>query len=41
MPVQAIIKQPLFSETARQESNVERFIANTVAGDEILNLRWH
>eukprot|EP00210_Caulerpa_lentillifera_P003045 g2907.t1 len=29
--IEAVIKQPLFSETARQESNVERFVANTVA----------
>lgn len=29
--IQAIIQSPIFSETARQESNVERFITNTVA----------
>ena len=31
--IQAVIRAPLFSETARQESNVERFISNTVCGD--------
>jgi len=31
--VQAVLKKTIFSETARQESNVERFIANTVAGE--------
>lgn len=30
--VKAIVEKPLFSETARQEQNVERFVANSVAG---------
>eukprot|EP00210_Caulerpa_lentillifera_P004315 g4118.t1 len=31
MRVEAVIKQPLFSETDRQDSNMERFVGNTVA----------
>lgn len=31
--VQAIVEKPLFSETVRQEQNMERFVANSVAGE--------
>lgn len=37
--VKAIVEKPLFSETARQEQNVERFVANSVAGRMLMVLR--